>query len=123
MGASAQSESIGSICVCIEASGSMFYSVKEKSWSVLLIKGYVLNDEVRAIRCENCKSTTEVLTANHHNPNLLLYGCKDTKCRHRMVRLDFDGQNASLRTEKIETPMLEKPSDFCSSPSAISIFS
>jgi|AGTN01.1.fsa_nt_gi hypothetical protein len=69
----------------------MYYNLKEKSWSVLLIRGYVTNDQVRAERCENCKSMTEVLTANHGNPNLLLYGCKDSKCRHRMLRLDFDG--------------------------------
>jgi hypothetical protein len=68
----------------------MFFQFKEKSWSVLLVKGYVMNDQVRAPRCENCKSITEVLTANHNNPNLLLYGCKDTKCKHRLVRLDFD---------------------------------
>ncbi len=68
----------------------MFYHLREKSWSVLLVKGYVMNDQVRAPRCENCKSTTEALTANHNNPNLLLYGCKDTKCKHRLVRLDFD---------------------------------
>jgi hypothetical protein len=68
----------------------MFYQFKEKSWSVLLVKGYVMNDQVRAVRCENCKSITEALTANHNNPNLLLYGCKDTKCKHRLVRLDFE---------------------------------
>jgi hypothetical protein len=70
----------------------MFCSLKEKSWSVLLIKGYVCNDQVRAERCENCKSTTEALTTNHHNPNLLLYGCRDSKCRHRLLRLDFDDE-------------------------------
>ncbi len=70
----------------------MFTSTKEKSWSVLLLKGYVLNDQVRAERCENCKSTTEVLTKNYSNPNLLLYGCKDTKCKHRLLRLDFNAE-------------------------------
>lgn len=68
----------------------MYYNYKEKSWSVLLVKGYVRNDQVRAERCENCKSTTEVLTANYGNPNLLLYGCKDSKCKHRLLRLNFD---------------------------------
>jgi hypothetical protein len=68
----------------------MYYNFKEKSWSVLLTKGYVVNDQVRAERCENCKSTTEALTSNYGNPNLLLYGCKDIKCKHRMLKLDFD---------------------------------
>lgn len=70
----------------------MFSTVKEKSWSVQLVKGYVLNDEVRAERCLNCKSTTQVLAASYHNPNLLLYGCSNSKCKHRLLRLDFDKQ-------------------------------
>jgi hypothetical protein len=70
----------------------MLNSVKEKSWSVLLIKGHVLNNQVRAERCENCKSTSKVLTTNFSNPNLLLYGCKDSKCRHRLLRLDFNDE-------------------------------
>jgi hypothetical protein len=76
----------------------MYYNYKEKSWSVLLVKGYVRNDQVRAERCENCKSTTEVLTTNHGNPNLLLYGCKDSKCKHRMLKLDFDADVSNTPT-------------------------
>ncbi len=70
----------------------MFSTIKEKSWSVFLVKGYVQNDRVRAERCENCKSMSEVLIANYSNPNLLLYGCKDSKCKHRLLRLDFNDQ-------------------------------
>lgn len=55
-----------------------------------MVKGYVFNDQVRADRCENCKSTTEVLIKNYNNPNLLLYGCRDSKCKHRLLRLDFN---------------------------------
>ena len=80
----------------------MYYNIREKSWSVLLIKGYVMNDQVRAERCENCKSTTEVLTSNQGNPNLLLYGCKDLKCKHRMLRLNFeDGDSKRLPLKDI----------------------
>ena len=68
----------------------MLVPVKEKSWKVLLMKGYVLNDHVKSEQCENCKSISQVLTTNFSDPNLLLYGCKDSKCRHRMLRLDFD---------------------------------
>jgi hypothetical protein len=68
----------------------LFNSFKDKSWSVRLTEGYISNDQVRSDRCENCKSKTEVLTANFNNPNLLLYGCKDNKCKHRFLRLDFD---------------------------------
>ncbi len=64
-------------------------SFKYKSWSVLLSKGHILNNQVRAEYCENCNSTSEVLTTNFNNPNLLLFGCKDSKCKHRLLRLDF----------------------------------
>lgn len=80
----------------------MLHCFKEKSWSVLLLKGYVLNNTVRAPSCKNCKSTTEVLVANHNNPNLLLYGCKDSKCKHRMLRIDLE--NFSLFKESVNTP-------------------
>ncbi len=67
----------------------MFQSVKEKSWSVRLLNGYVVDDEVRSDKCENCKSKTEILVSNYTNPNLLLYGCKDNKCKHRFLRIDL----------------------------------
>ncbi len=69
-----------------------------------MIKGYVFNDEVRADRCVNCKSTTIALTANHHNPNLLLYGCKDSKCKHRMLRLDFNAEVSKKAMIQTMTP-------------------
>ncbi|MCL5876761.1 MAG: hypothetical protein M1540_03005 [Candidatus Bathyarchaeota archaeon] len=76
----------------------MLSNVKEKSWSVFLVNGYMANDQVRALRCENCKATTEVLVANHHNPNLLLYGCKASKCRHRLLRLDLTNEISNKLT-------------------------
>ena len=68
----------------------MLIPVKEKSWKVLLMKGYVLNDQVKAEQCEDCKSISMVLTTNFSNPNLFLYACKDSKCKHRLLRLDFN---------------------------------
>lgn len=68
-------------------------SFKEKSWSVLLSKGYILNNQVRAKYCENCNSKSEVLTTNFSNPNLLLYGCRDSKCKHRLLRLNFNDEH------------------------------
>jgi len=70
----------------------MLISVKDKALSVFLTKGYVLNDQVRAECCETCKSTCDVLTINHNDPNLMLYGCKNTKCKHRLLRLDFNDE-------------------------------
>jgi hypothetical protein len=79
----------------------LLVSIKEKSWSVLLLDGYVLKDEVRADRCLNCKSTAEVLALNPSNPNLLLYGCKDTKCKHRLLRIDV--KNEIARQTQVKT--------------------
>lgn len=67
----------------------------------MLVKGYIYNNQVRAERCENCKSTSEVLITNFGNPNLLLYGCKDSKCKHRMMRLDFNTQIESTLPKPI----------------------
>jgi hypothetical protein len=75
----------------------MFLPIREKSWSVLLVRGHISNDKVRSKRCENCKSTSEVLAANHGNPNLLLYGCKDSKCKNRLLRLDLDAETTILQ--------------------------
>ena len=54
------------------------------------MKGHVFNDYVKAEQCVNCRSKSEVLRTNFSNPNLLLYGCKDSKCQHRLLRLDFN---------------------------------
>ncbi len=67
----------------------MLISVREKSLSVFLVKGYISNNQVRSHRCENCKAISEVLTVNYSNPNLLLYGCKDAKYKQKILRLDF----------------------------------
>jgi hypothetical protein len=68
-------------------------SLKDKSAGVLLSKGYVSGNQVRAEHCENCNSPSEVLTPNFNNPNLLLYGCKEGKCKNRLLRLDFNDEH------------------------------
>ena len=67
----------------------MLGGFKEKSWSVFLAKGYLLNNQVRAERCGDCKSSCELLRVNYNNPNLSLYGCKNSKCQDHLVRLEF----------------------------------
>jgi hypothetical protein len=80
----------------------MLQSFKDKS-SVMLVKAYVLNNyNVKAIQCEDCKSISEVLVTNFTNPNLLLYGCKDSKCKHRLMRLDFDGEVSVAKKTAVE---------------------
>jgi hypothetical protein len=60
--------------------------VKEKSWSVRLVKGYVLNSQVRADRCRGCESTTKPVLGNNGDPDLFLYGCSGHKCKHILIR-------------------------------------
>jgi len=68
-------------------------SLKDKS-RVKLINAYILNNQVRAQQCGNCKCETKILVGNYSNPNLLLYGCKDTKCKHHLLRIDLAEENA-----------------------------
>ena len=69
-----------------------------------LANGFVVNDQVKAKYCENCKSTSEALITNFNNPNLLLYGCKDSKCKHRLLRLDFNDDKSDIsRARKEQT--------------------
>jgi hypothetical protein len=51
-------------------------------------------------------SQQEVLTTNFSNPNLLLYGCKDSKCKHRLLRLDFNDEI----TPKLSNSSVDKKS-------------
>jgi len=71
----------------------MLDSLKGKS-CVRLVNGYILNNEVRAQLCGTCKCETKILVGNYSNPNLLLYGCKDTKCKHHLLRIDLAEENA-----------------------------
>jgi hypothetical protein len=68
----------------------MLVSIKDKSLNVFLLKGFISDNHVKAQRCENCKATSEVLAINYGNPNLLLYGCRDSKCKNRLLRLNFN---------------------------------
>ena len=54
------------------------------------MKGYILKDEVRADRCRDCSSKSEVLARNFNDRNLILFGCRDGKCKNRLLRLEFD---------------------------------
>ncbi|MGD6932947.1 MAG: hypothetical protein ACQCN5_01930 [Candidatus Bathyarchaeia archaeon] len=74
----------------------MLQCFKDKS-SIILVEGYVFNNTVKSRQCKDCKSISEVLVTNYSNPNLLLYGCKDSKCKNRLLRLSFD--ESSIATD------------------------
>jgi len=63
--------------------------VREKSWSVKLLRGYVLKNQVRSDRCVNCNSVPKLVAGNNGKKDLLLYGCGGQKCRHIMIRVNF----------------------------------
>jgi hypothetical protein len=76
---------------------SLLVSIKSRSMSVFLVKGIILNDKVKSNRCENCNAASEVLAVNFANPNLLLYGCMDKKCKQKILKLNFD--DPQLKTD------------------------
>jgi len=80
----------------------MLQYFKDKT-SIILVDGYVFNDKVKAKQCADCKSTSEVLATNYSNPNLMLYGCKDSKCKNRLLRLSFD----DLPTQDFSSTLVE----------------
>jgi hypothetical protein len=61
--------------------------VKEKSWSVKLVNGYILNSQVKADHCKGCESTARLVAGNNDNPDLLLYGCYGHRCKHVLIRV------------------------------------
>jgi len=65
------------------------YSVKEKSWSVRLTFGYVLNGQVRSEYCGNCDSKAKLIAGNNDDSNLILYGCDSRRCKHVLMRVDL----------------------------------
>lgn len=74
---------------------------KEKSWSVRLVDGYVLGDQVRGMQCDSCDGISKLVANNYGNPNMVLFGCNGRKCKHRLIRLCF-------YSEDIEVPQLAK---------------
>lgn len=65
------------------------YSIKEKSWSVRLSSGYVLNGQVRSNYCGTCDSKAKLIAGNDDDSNLVLYGCDAKKCRHVLMRVNL----------------------------------
>ena len=68
--------------------------VKVKSWSVKVVDGYILNDQVRSAQCRGCDSATKLVVGNNDDPNLILYGCGGHKCKHTLIRMNFGSENS-----------------------------
>jgi len=74
---------------------------KEKSWSVRLVDGYILGNQVRGMHCDNCDGISKLVANNFGNPNMVLFGCNGHKCKHRLIRLYFYSTD-------MEVPQLSK---------------
>jgi hypothetical protein len=73
--------------------------IKEKSWSVKLVSGYVVNSQVKADRCKGCDSIPKMVVGDNSDPDLFLYGCNGHKCKRTLIRLKFSSERSpSLQT-------------------------
>jgi hypothetical protein len=66
-----------------------FRLIKEKSWSVRIVEGQLLDGKVRATQCSECKRSCELVTVGCGNSNSMLYGCTENKCRHVLIHFKF----------------------------------
>jgi hypothetical protein len=66
-----------------------FRSIKEKSWSVRIVEGQLLDGKVRAKQCSQCKHSGDLVAIGCGNSNSILYGCPENKCRHVLIHVKF----------------------------------
>ena len=84
----------------LNRSGCWFLSlIKEKSWSVKIVNGYVLNNQVRSDLCKDCAATPTLVVGNYGDPDLLLYGCNGHKCKHVLIRMKFSDADQTAFTQ------------------------
>ncbi len=67
----------------------MYSFSREKSWSVRLTNGYVLDGQVKSARCRGCERKPKLLIGNDNNPDLVLFGCEGSRCRHTLIRMNL----------------------------------
>jgi hypothetical protein len=64
-----------------------FRLIKEKSWSVRIIEGQLLDGKVSAKQCSQCKHSCDLVAIGCGNSNSILYGCSGSKCRHVLIHV------------------------------------
>jgi hypothetical protein len=77
------------------SAGVVMSVTKEKSWSVKLVEGSVLSDQVRAEKCKGCDRIPQLIVGNDDESNLVLYGCVSQKCRHSLIRVDLNREHGN----------------------------
>jgi hypothetical protein len=65
-----------------------FRLIKEKSWSVRIVKGQLLDGKVRAKQCLQCNHSCDLVAIGCGNSNSILYGCTENKCRHVLIHVE-----------------------------------
>ena len=65
-----------------------FQSIKEKTWSVRIVEGQLLEGKVRAKQCSQCKHSCDLVAIGCGNSNSILYGCAKSKCRHVLIHVE-----------------------------------
>jgi len=65
-----------------------FRLVKEKSWSVRIVKGQLLDGKVRAKQCSQCKRSCNLVVIGSGHSNSILYGCTEGKCKHVLIHVE-----------------------------------
>ena len=63
---------------------------REKSWSVRLVEGFIEDNRVRTVQCEDCDSSSKIVVMKYGDSNLVLYGCGNRKCKHILIRMKID---------------------------------
>jgi hypothetical protein len=69
--------------------------VKEKSWSVKLFDGRIMNGRVLSGHCENCAGTSQVVAHNFGDADLVLFGCNNRRCKHTLIRMRIGPEEAT----------------------------
>jgi hypothetical protein len=64
-----------------------FRLIKEKSWSVRIVQGELLDGKVRAKQCLQCKHSCNLVAIECRNSNSILYGCSGSKCPHVLIHV------------------------------------
>ena len=67
-----------------------FPYIKEKSWVARVVEGKLIDGEVRAEQCQDCRSSCDLIAFYKGDSNSLLYGCTNSKCKHILIHVKFN---------------------------------
>jgi hypothetical protein len=65
-----------------------FRVIKEKSWSVRIVEGQLLEGKIRAKQYSQCKHSYDLVAIGCGKSNSILYGCVESKCKHVLIHVE-----------------------------------